>query len=72
MKSVNYMSTMCFSLFSRRGRATERPRMYAYAVSAGELQASGDDVCGEVAPNKNHYHLLFASLRLHLRRAMSK
>jgi hypothetical protein len=52
MKSVNYMSTMCFSLLSRRGRATERPRMYAYAVSAGELQASGDDVCGEVAPNK--------------------
>jgi hypothetical protein len=26
--------------------------MYAYAVSAGELQAASDDVCGEVALNK--------------------
>jgi hypothetical protein len=32
------------------GRAN-MPRRYAYAVSAGELQASGDDVCGEVARN---------------------
>jgi hypothetical protein len=44
------MDIMDNSPCSGAGRAN-RPRRYAYAVSAGELQASSGDVCGEAARN---------------------
>jgi hypothetical protein len=67
IKFVNYtLIVMNVSLCSgaEAGRAN-MPRRYAYAVGAGELQASGDDVCGEVARNNK---LLFEVALSHFTR----